>query len=213
MAFKDIDESFYDGKTPLYDCKMPISENEDGALYSDIIHREYFCKKDDMFNGGDNTQYLTPDQIIQRREEIETSQKIRKEERDIKSTSKTKKEDIRTYLFKEYVIKGSTFYTYVEDINNDMTQLEKGLFILALENTITKKIGSHKSKGFGVMKYDILFDDGSKLSTEVDEITYKATLFKDYSKEIEETIGKAKQWLEDLSEENIRISDVLISKK
>jgi CRISPR type IV-associated protein Csf2 len=214
QAYENLEEDFYDNNATFYDCQMPLRQSEDGRLFSSIIEKEYFCKKDDMFNGGENTKYLTQEQMILRREEVEGSNAERKKQLANKDDKKEKKKDIRTYLFKEYVPKGVNFYSYIEDINeNSLTKLEKGFLILALESLVTKRIGAYKARGFGSFKYDILFDDGSKLSTEVDEITFKATLFREYTKELEECVLEARNWLDNLTEENVKIAEILTQKK
>lgn len=181
-------------------------------VYSPLIATESFVKKDDILRGGENVKFLTEEQIKEWRESVNESQKVRSKERTKadKDTKKTKKISLQSLLEREYVIGGTTFYAYIEPLNEDLTNVEKGLLVLSLESFIAKKFGSNKARSYGEFSYDIKFDDESRLKTNVDKVTGKANdIYKDYSDDLKSCIEEANEWLENITCENVMITDVL----
>jgi len=188
------------------------AETEEGKLYSPIKHTEDFYKKDDILDREGNAKYLSPQQREEWRQAVEENQEKVAKTRD--TDKKEKKSSIRAHLQREYVVRGIDFYTAFSEIQTTVTTaIERGMLYLAIERLVMKSIGSNKSRGFGLMEYNIAYQDGSTLITEVDKFLVPTIIKKDYKEEVSSDIKAFEQWLEnDFGSGTFEISKILVQK-
>ena len=195
-----------------------IQERENGEVYgySELVRRMIFTKKDDILQKTTYGRFLTKEDIIKWEEEVNATQMQRRAERNKDADlveKKTKKVAIQAVLAKSYIIPNVLFKGFIGEKDN-LTDIEKGLLIKALERLVNKQLGSTQNLGFGICDWEIsLNNTGSKIIAKTDEENFfKKNINLVLSDEDESYVKKFEDWLESISNENIEISKVLIRK-
>lgn len=206
MPYKNIE----DGVKEYY-----FGETEDGSVYSSIKFSDSFYKKDDMLDRNGNAKYLAPELLKKWQEEVAENQADVAKGRNSESEKKVKKESIRATLAREFVVRGTHFYTALSEMpTTKMTPIERGMVYKALEAVVLENLGSNVARDFGLMEYDIEFADGSTLATSVDEYLVPTITKKDFKEEVMADISAFEEWLEkDFSEEAFNLSTLLTRKE
>lgn len=130
----------------------------------------------------------------------------------------TKKTGVSNIFTKEYIIPGVTLVGSIT-AKEDLDEVECGLLLLSLEKLANRSIGASTAMGFGVGDWSI-YNDTDKITDDEEKekktaIIYSQTnknfflkpkgMFKNYSEEELSCIDKAKEWIDNITEENIHI--------
>lgn len=186
-----------------------VGENEEGRIYSSITTTETFIKGDDLLDAKGNAKYLSDEEIKDwHARASENSQAVSKSRSDEKAT-KVKKETIKSILDREFVVPGVSFYGSFRE-SEKLTDIEKGLIVRVFEKMVLENLGSNKSRDFGCVNYDLTYDDGSKIKTKINKYLESEIVLKDYKKETKTYIKAFDNWLENMTEENLNLTNVLV---
>lgn len=197
--------------------KMYRERKDKTGFYSELVKIANYIKKDELIDGKNGYgRILSLDDLIAYNEENEIVQEQRKDARETGET--VKKLGIKAYNGREYVIAGTTFSGYI-GAKKELTDIEKGMLLVGLELVSKKQLGSTHNLGFGVVNYIITEDDGSETSREVlttsinEKNIFNSHLDTRYTSEEKAYIEAFNEWLENIKEENILLSNVLKSSK
>lgn len=197
---------------------IKIQEKDNGEIYgySDLVKRMIFTKKDDVLQKTRYGRFLTKEDIIKWEDEVEKTQEQRKAERKKDADlvdKKTKKVAIQAVLAKSYIVPNTLFKGFIGN-KYDLTNIEKGLLIKALERVVNRQLGSTQNLGFGICDWEIsLNDTGSKIIAKTDEENFfKKNINLILSDEDENYVEDFNGWLDNISNENIEISKILVKK-
>lgn len=194
--------------------KMYRERKDKTGFYSELVKIANYIKKDELVDGKNGYgRILSLDDLIAYNEENEIVQEQRKDARETTGES-IKKLGIKAYNGREYVIAGATFNGYIGS-KKELTDIEKGMLLIGLEAVSRKQLGSTHNLGFGVVNYIISEDDGSETSREVlatatnEKNIFNPILDTRYTDEEKACIKAFNEWLENISEENILLSNTL----
>lgn len=197
--------------------KMYRERKDKTGFYSELVKIANYIKKDELIDGKNGYgRILSLDDLIAYNEENEIVQEQRKDARETGET--VKKLGIKAYNGREYVIAGATFSGYI-GAKKELTDIEKGMLLVGLELVSKKQLGSTHNLGFGVVNYIITEDDGTETSREVlttstnEKNIFNSHLDTRYTSEEKAYIEAFNEWLENIKEENILLSNVLKSSK
>lgn len=196
-------------------------EREDGHIFSTIItsseNRDQFIKSDDALDKKGNARFLTEEQIIAWEIEAGENQAARAKVRnsDDKDVKKVKKSTIKAFLGRDYVIRGIDFYTSLSPMPTcELTLLEYGMLVRALERVVLSNFGSNTARDFGKMSFDIDFDDGSEIETSVDAFGVAKFIKKSYKGRTKEAVAFFEEWLKnDLSQDVFDVAEKMVESK
>jgi len=192
-------------------------ETEEGHVFSTIItsdkNRDQFITSDDMLLGKGNARFVTEEQIIEWELMAGENQTARAKARNSEDTDtkKVKKETMKSFLSRDYVIRGVDFYTGLRPMPTcEFTTLEYGMLIRALERVVVTNLGSNVARNFGLMKYAIDFHGGSELETDINAYGEAKIVKLNYKGLEKEAVECFDAWLEnDFSQETLEISQKL----
>lgn len=189
------------------------SERKDGSLYSPRMFDETFYKRDDVVDRKGNAKYLSKEATEEWLEHVRENQEATAKGRE--SGEKVSKDTIKANLARDYVVRGTDFYTALSEMSTyKMTEPEKGMVYKALELLVLENLGSNEARDFGLMEYEISFQDGSSLTTSVDEYLEPTITKKDYKKEVKASIAAFDDWLENTFDEaSFNLVNILVKKK
>jgi len=190
-----------------------FAEREDGSVYFTRKYNDRFYKGDDILDRKGNAKYLSPEVSQAWQKKVEENQEDIGKTRD--TDKKAKKEFIRARLGRDFVVRGTRFYTALSEMSTtQMTEVERGMVYAALELLVLENLGSNKARDFGLMEYEVTFQDGSSLETSVDEYLVASVTKREYKKEVASSIRAFNDWLEnDLSEKAFEIASLFIKKQ
>lgn len=198
--------------------KMYKERKDKSGYYSDLVRTATYIKKDELIDG--KTGYgriLSLEDLIAYNEENAIVQEQRKDARDT-GEEKVQKLGIKAYNKREYVVTGATFNGFI-GAKKELTDIEKGMILVGLEAITKKQLGSTHNLGYGVVNYIISQEDGSDSQREVIvSSTNERNIFNPltdtrYSNEEKGYIKAFNDWLENITEENILLSNILVIKK
>ena len=197
-----------------------IYENEDGSLNarSQLIRKIVMIKKDDVL---DHTAFamkiLSKEDIKKWEEFVKENQEERAKDRTSEKDKedKTKKETIKHIFAKYYLVPNTEMQGFISNKTGyEFTDLEKGLLIEVFKRLGKFPLGSTQNLGFGLMEYNISLDGEDKIVIKRGENIFLDEVEEDI---INEELIKAKEafknYFDNLSEENIAISKVLLKKE
>jgi len=194
-----------DGEKEYY-----MHETEDGRIFSTIItnetNRDQFVTPDDLLDRRGNARFLDEEQIIEWEEEAGENQSDRARTRNSENNdgNKVKKKTIKAFLARDYVIRGVDFYTSLSPMPTcELTELEYGMLVRALERVIVSNFGSNTARDFGKMEFNIDFNDGSELETAVDAFGTAKIVKKTYKGKTKEAVALFDDWLENDFSQNV----------
>lgn len=198
--------------------KMYKEKKDKTGYYSDLIKIATYIKKDELIDG--RTGYgriLSLEDLTAYNEENEIVQEQRKDARET-GDEKVQKLGIKAYNKREYVVPGATFNGYI-GAKKELTDIEKGMILVGLEAITKKQLGSTHNLGYGVVNYIISQEDGSDSQREVIvSSTNEKNIFNPltdtrFSSEEKGYIQAFNEWLENITEENILLSNILVASK
>ena len=199
---------------------IKIKETKDGNVYaeSQLIKKIVMITKDEVL---DHTPFalkiLSKEDVKKWEEFVEKNKKERAKDRasEKDNEDKTKKETIKHIFAKYYLVPNTEMQGYLSNKTGfELTDTEKGLLIEVFKRLGKFPLGSTQNLGFGLMEYDIRFDEEDRIS-----IKRQDNIFLDKVEEdiINDDLVRAKkafeEFLNNLSEENITISKILVKKK
>ena len=198
---------------------IKIYENENGIYAeSQLIKKIVMITKDDILDHTPFALKIFSKEDVKKWEEFakenqEERAKDRASEKD--NEDKTKKETIKHIFAKYYLVPNTEMQGYLSNKTGfELTDVEKGLLIETLKRLGKFPLGSTQNLGFGLMEYLISLNDEDRIV-----IKRKDNIFLDEVEEdiIDDELIKAKKafdkFLENLSEENIAVSKILIKKE
>jgi len=192
-----------------------IKEEEDDTIraYSQLLKRFVFIKKDDIIQKTKYGRLLSKEDIINWENEVEKSQKQRKEEREIGEKT-TKKKTVQSILAKYYVIPNTEFKGFIGN-KYPLTDIEEGMLIKGLSKIVKEQLGSTLNLGFGVCDWEInIGENGSKIvAKSKDDNIFDKDISLILSDEDELKVEKYNEWLENLKAENIQLDKILKASK
>jgi len=186
-------------------------EKEDGGMYSTIKYDDTFYKGDDILDRKGNAKFLSDEQIQEWQEHVSKNQADVAKTRDGEGEDKVKKQTIKSRLSREFVVRGTHFYTSLSEMPTcAMNAIERGLIYKSLERLVLLNLGSNKARDFGLINYKIKFQDGSELETEVDQYLTPKITKRSYKDEVTADIEAFEAWLEnDFSEDTFKVSELM----
>lgn len=198
---------------------IKIYENENGIYAnSQLIKKIVMIKKDDVLDHSPSAMKILSKEDVKKWEEFaKENQEERAKERNSEKDKedKTKKETIKHIFAKYYLIPNTEMQGFIGvKTGFNLTDTEKGLLIETLKRLGKFPLGSTQNLGFGLMEYLISLNDEDRIV-----IKRKDNIFLDEVEEdiIDDELIKAKKafdkFLENLSEENIAVSKVLVKKE
>lgn len=141
-------------------------------------------------------------------EEDKKSKKKNKEAEEPEEQKKTNKLSIQHIQSREVVSPGVDFYGVIDELK-PLTLLEKGLLLRGIENILTRRIGANGNVGHGRVEYFIQTESDSSIQTVVDKaFTSNIQKVINYSSDDLEALAAFDEWLEQLSDENIKMFEV-----
>jgi len=176
---------------------------------SELISVDGIVKKDDVSDYTHYARFFSIDDVKFWEEKTRNNQKARNTE-----GSDAKKTDIKNILSREYIIPGTEFISYM-NFKEELTDVEFGLLLKGLKNTLKKQLGSIKSKGWGVVSYNVTNNDGQETlvtypkNGNLVDIAVEET----YDEKESRAIAEADNWLKNIKTENIAITGFLKSNK
>jgi len=186
-----------------YEC-----DTENGKWYkTDLIGIDGIVKNDDVADYNHYARFFTIDDVTFWTEKSKENQKERKIAKESDDKKDVKKTDIKNLMSREYVIPGTEFISYMK-FKEELTDVEFGLLLKGLKNALKKQLGSIKSKGWGVVSYNITNNDEQETlvsyprNGNLVDIAVEETYDEDESR----AIAVADEWLENIKPENIKVS-------
>jgi len=192
-------------------------DTENGKWYkSELIGIDGIVKNDDVADYNHYARFFTIDDVTFWTEKSKENQKERKIAKEMaknenngddKDKKEVKKTDIKNLMSREYVIPGTEFISYMK-FKEELTDVEFGLLLKGLKNALKKQLGSIKSKGWGVVSYNITNNDEQETlvsypkNGNLVDIAVEETYDEDESR----AIAIADEWLENIKPENIKVS-------
>jgi hypothetical protein len=198
--------------------KMYKEKKDKTGYYSELIKVATYIKKDELIDG--RTGYgriLSLDDLTAYNVENEIVQEQRKDAREV-GDEKVQKLGIKAYNKREYVISGVVFNGYI-GAKKELTNIEKGMILVGLEAITKKQLGSTHNLGFGVVNYIISQEDETDSLREVivssanEKNIFNPIVDARYSDEEKAYIKEFNDWLENITEENILLSNILVAGK
>lgn len=187
-------------------------ESSEGNAYSSILADTTVIVRDGILDRDKNSQYLTREQIEEWLVKSDANIKARAKDREEKDKkTKTKKQTIRGAIDREYVAVGVDFFGGISE-REKLTSIEKGLLVMGIERAILNNLGSTSANDFGKVNYTIEIDKDSKLKTEVNEYGKCEITSRYYSDELNTCISDTKEFLTEITRENLEITKILVSK-
>jgi len=180
------------------------------------IHVRY--KHDDLKVNSENSKLFSFEQLDAWEKEVAAS-KVRAKELKEKQKSlkdKNEKEQLKKdsqdltvghVITNEEVCAGTDFYGSI--VSTDvLTDIEKGLLIRSLIDISKKEMGALNSIGRGKVNYEIVFGE-SVIRSEWNEFKSSCSVHVTLDKEMQGYVDVFNEWLENIEEKNIQISEML----
>ena len=187
--------------------------SEDGRIYSNITQVEAIIKEDAALSRSPNSRFLSEEEIIEWELAVSDNQSQRAATKDKSGDAKVKKMSIKHIQSRESVVAGVDFYSSIVPIDGatQITDIEKGLLVRAVERVVKRAIGSNFNTGNGKMNYEVtLFEDSTIVAKYDDEFDYKVNVETNYNKEVKSYCKAFDTWAADMTEESIQLDKILV---
>jgi CRISPR type IV-associated protein Csf2 len=208
--------NFMPDKKFILEMKEFSPENKESYCIPRFIDRQMIITKDDL-KENDNLNFrlfLTKEDVEKWIKFVEENNKQRAKDRieNKNSEDKTKKGSIKFNINKEFVAPGVQFNSFIY-CKEDLTDIEYGLMLLSIEDMVCQPLGSSSSIGYGLVDYSIYDEDDNNIIVAVrkDECLVDININTNYTEKQNYAINKAKEWLNDIKQENILLSKILIN--
>jgi len=185
-----------------------IEKNDAIYSFSNLVKTMSFITVDDMLERTKFGRLMSKEDIAEWESFSFKNNAERKKARE-NDDEKVKKQTIKAYLQKEYVIPNTEFVGNIHK-KMELTDIEYGLLIKALLEITKEQIGSTKNLGFGIMEHNFEFDSGATIISNPNERNLfvredEVNLFE----EEEKALKAFNEWLENIDAKNIEITQLL----
>lgn len=201
---------------PINPLIREYSNDDNDTVFSKsgLIKKMTFTTKDDVLVHSKYGKLINENEMVKWIDEQTITQNKRKQERneDMSSEEKTKKTGTQAIFQKEYIVPGTTLKGNISVRDGEISMLEYGLLLKTLEEMTKETLGSSGSIGFGIANYRIDVNKKNIITSIADEdyqLEKNVNTF--YADHENKAIKTAEKWLNNITEENVCLKDVLIN--
>ncbi|MDQ1339794.1 MAG: hypothetical protein QG567_948 [Campylobacterota bacterium] len=195
-------------------------ETEKGFRFSGLVDTLQYTKKDDLISGSTVDRFTLVVSDEDKAEYVELNgeiQEARAEAREkIKSggdAEKIKKASIQSFNKAECIIVGAELDGFIGE-KAELTQVERGMLLKALELMMGEQLGGLRNKGYGVMSYAVKQESEGSVREVMNSVKNENDIFNPivntmFSKDEREALEAFEKWLAAATLENLEISKIL----